>query len=103
MAEHLTFNQGVRGSTPRWVTKTKRADLSALFVLLKWGVEPRAPRVACKPREKGAVHLLIAIDEINGKNKQKSMESKEQIYLLSACRKSQFLYFYTLADFEKWS
>ena len=65
MAEHLTFNQGVRGSTPRWVTKTKRADLSALFVLLMWGVEPRAPRVACKPREKGAVHLLIAIDGTN--------------------------------------
>lgn len=38
--------------------------------------------VDCKPREKGAVHLLIAIDEINGKNKRKSMESKEQIYLL---------------------
>ena len=22
LAEHLTFNQGVRGSNPRWITKT---------------------------------------------------------------------------------
>ena len=27
LAEHLTFNQGVRGSTPRWVTKQIKSEL----------------------------------------------------------------------------
>ncbi len=30
LAEHLTFNQGVRGSNPRWLTKTVNPNLSRL-------------------------------------------------------------------------
>lgn len=32
LAEHLTFNQGVRGSNPRWVTKNRAIPFGmALF------------------------------------------------------------------------
>ncbi len=37
MAEHLTFNQGVDGSSPSWLTKENRAI--ARFFAVQWGGE----------------------------------------------------------------
>ena len=31
LAEHLTFNQGVRGSNPRWITNMNRDSFESLF------------------------------------------------------------------------
>ena len=35
LAEHLTFNQGVRGSNPRWITNMNRDSFESLFFFLK--------------------------------------------------------------------
>ena len=35
--EHLTFNQGVRGSNPRWVTKTDKHDKALVGFLYSPG------------------------------------------------------------------
>ncbi len=35
MAEHLTFNQGVRGSIPRWVTSERDRRRSVSFDVIK--------------------------------------------------------------------
>ena len=44
--EHLTFNQGVRDSSSRWVTKKKRASYDALFFLIiHYGIESFNPQV----------------------------------------------------------
>ena len=65
MAEHMTFNHGVRSSTLRWVTKKKSAcKMHALFCL----VTPLASRVElCKclhlPRTCGSTNYNIAPHE----------------------------------------
>ena len=36
LAEHLTFNQGVRGSNPRWITKNRQvSNGTCRFLFLK--------------------------------------------------------------------
>ena len=66
LAEHLTFNQGVRGSNPRWVTKNRQAPfgacrfyfftfLSSLFIKIKLSifgkeeVKVNSEKVRCAP------------------------------------------------------
>ena len=44
LAEHLTFNQGVRGSNPRWVTRKNRSFLmmrDGRFCFLRGGLRPQ--------------------------------------------------------------
>ena len=44
--EHLTFNQGVRDSSSRWVTKTERVSWDTLSVLMSChGIESFNPQV----------------------------------------------------------
>ena len=37
MEEHVTFNHGVRGSIPRWITKSKHTQKSVFFFCFSFG------------------------------------------------------------------
>ena len=55
VVEHLTFNQAVRGSSPRCLTVTQYADMAELADALDLGSSPRGCRFnSCYPQAQGS-------------------------------------------------
>ena len=78
LAEHLTFNQGVRGSNPRWLTKTVNPNLSRLamgsdllFLQFEKGEKSRLKDSAARSQTKEpcrAFSLLFQVLKSSGNN-----------------------------------